>query len=187
MKIERVAEHSFCPELLKPNANVLDLGCLGFLFANEMTRLGYNVHCVDIQELDGLYDRGAITDYDGIGYVVPSSDKQAFCFSRTRTPDSIEIECLTLVSYMRSKSVKLYDLIKMDVESSEREIILSLVDPPARQISCEFHCHTGAYSVSYVDILVSKLESIGYTVLQHKLERRYGCSENYWDSLFYLK
>lgn len=179
--IETVAEHSF--ETLGPNSAVLDLGCIGFEFANEMRRRGHRVHAVDIQELDGDYDRVGITDYDGEGYIKSSVDKQAFRLSKSGV---YLVPCMTLLTYSRSKNRVFWDLIKMDIEGSELEVIHSLDVPPARQLSIEFHLHTKVYDAEQVGFMVDKLTKLGYRTVQHELTSQHGCGKNYWDSLFVI-
>lgn len=190
MKIERVAEHSYCPELMHEGANVLDLGCLGFVFTDEMIRRGYWVFPVDIQYLEGQYTRMAITDYDGEGLILHNSDKQAASFSG-RLPKQNErsetIKCETLKTFSRKMDVEFWDLIKMDVEGSEKQIIMSLTEPPAKQLSIEFHLHTGIYNIQMVTEMRLKLFSLGYIAVQHELTEEHGCGKNFWDSLFVLQ
>lgn len=192
MKIERVAEHSFCPELMPEGAKVLDLGCLGFVFKNEMIRRGYWVYAVDIQYLEGGgYTRLGITDYDGVGLVLHNSDKQAATLSgrlKREGEDHIEtVECETLKTFSRKMDVEFWDLIKMDVEGSEKQIIMSLTEPPAKQLSIEFHLHTGIYDIQMVTKMRLKLFSLGYIAVQHELTEEHGCGLNFWDSVFVLQ
>lgn len=178
--IETVAEHSF--ETLQPNSLILDLGCIGFEFANEMRRRGHAVFCVDIQKFEGNYDRLAITDYNGWGWIAHNKDKQATRFMKgIGVSDSVE--CMTLEKYSDGR---FWDLIKMDIEGSERDVIYSLVKAPAKQLSIEFHLHTGVYSKVGVSAIVSKLHSLGYKTVKHDLTEAHGCGFNYWDSLFVL-
>jgi len=192
MIIETVAEHSFCPELLYPNANVLDLGCLGMLFTNEMKRRGYWLFPVDIQIFDGDYTRLAITDYNGYGWIRHNTtDKQATSFSgrmpQIDEPNLEAIECETIKTFSRKMGVKFWDLIKMDVEGSEYEIIMSWNEPPAKQLSVEFHLHIGIYNIQDVSKMRLKLFSLGYIAVQHELTEAHGCGKNYWDSVFVLQ
>lgn len=187
MKIERVAEHSFCPELMTNEGYVLDLGCRGFQFFDHMESLGYLVMAVDADRLDSkgrLYHNIAITDYNGYCEGISSPDPQAFRVGN-KTTDGIK--CFTLPHFMNCFEVDFFDLIKMDVEGSEKQIIMSLTEPPAKQLSIEFHLHTGIYTKPDVDVMVSKLESLGYEAVQHNMTSEHGCGLNMWDSLFILK
>lgn len=184
MKLKTVCEHTFDEELLPAKAKVLDLGALGMIFSDALKKDGHSVYSVDIQDIGPLAYRCAITDYDGKCGIIPSSDKQAFRIS----PQGKEIYCFTLQSFMGMVNVEQFDLIKMDIEGSEYEVIKSLTKAPAKQLSIEFHLHTGVYGQNGVDEMVNKLLSLGYEIVQHKLENiGNGCGMNYWDSLFVLK
>jgi len=65
--------------------------------------------------------------------------------------------------------------------------LLAFVEPPAKQLSIEFHLHTGVYSYPEVALMVGKLKSLGYEVIRHELESRHGAGKNFWDSLFILR
>ena len=176
-------------DLLPENAKILDLGCLGFLFTNEMRRLGHSVYPVDIQDMDGGYYNLAITGYNGYGYVVPSSDKQAVRFSE-HEPKYLSwdtVKCLTLESFMEGLGINFFDYIKCDVEGSEYAIIMSLKKAPSKQFEVEFHLHTAAYTETSVSEMVDKLKSLGYEVASHEMTSEHGCGMNYWSSLFILK
>lgn len=188
MTIDKVAEHLIDMELLPEKAKILDLGCLGFVFTNEMRRLGHSVYPVDIQDMDGLYHRVAITGYNGYGYVVLNRDKQAVRFSEYEPKNHswYTVQCLTLESFMETLGVHFFDYIKCDVEGSEYAIIMSLKKAPSKQFECEFHLHTGAYTEAAVTEMVDKLKSLGYYVASHEKTAQHGCGLNYWSSLFIL-
>lgn len=211
MKIERVAEHSFCPELLPEGAKVLDLGCRGFLFSNHFAQLEHQVFSIDIDEdvLAGQYvecstanphfkyvylneyivkyKTVAIAEYDGYGSVLKTNDPQATRFISSMVDKSKVVDCIRLDTLSKMAKVEFWDLIKIDIEGYEREVIMSLTEPPAKQLSIEFHLHTGIYTKHDVDVMVSKLESLGYEAVQHNMTSEHGCGLNMWDSLFILK
>lgn len=188
MTIERIAEHLIDLDLLPPHAKILDLGCLGFIFANEMRRLGHSVYPVDIQYLDANYYRVAITGYNGFGYVIDNKDKQAIKFSPQEMPGwTSRIICETLETFMKSMQIDFFDYIKCDVEGSEYDIIMSLTKAPSKQFEVEFHLHTGAYREREVNLMVEKLHSLGYGIASHEQTSQHGCGMNYWSSLFILK
>lgn len=128
----------------------------------------------------------AITDYDGYGYVIESDDKQALRFSRNNE-SKIRVPCSMLRTYMTDVRVNFFDLIKVDIEGSEYDVIMSLNKPPATQLSIEFHLHTGVYGSKEMSDMGNKLKQLGYFTIQHNKYEAHGCSENYWDSVFILK
>lgn len=183
MRIETIAEHSVDVDLLPENAKILDLGCLGFLFTDEMRRLGHTVMSVDIQKLDREdYFQIAISDKVGRVGVKRTKDAQAATIT-----DGDEIMCMDLNMLMLLSRVDFFDLIKIDIEGSEYEVIMSLDKAPARQISIEFHLHTGVYGENEMLLMENKLLYLGYFPVQHDKTKQHGLSYNYWDSLWILQ
>lgn len=182
MKIETVHEHSYCPELLPANAIIADIGCRNFLWANHFRELGHTVHAVDIDDLEGGdYDQCAITNYTGFCGMVTNNDPQA-----TKIGPGDLIPCYTLVDFMKMKEVKIYDLLKSDIEGSEYDMVMGLKKAPAKQISMEMHIHCGQTIEQTADIYL-KLISLGYKTIKHSMTSEHGAGLNYWDSLFILK
>lgn len=188
-----VAEHTYEETLLPEKANVADLGCRGFLFSDELHRLGHNVFAVDCDHLpDGFfkpygYYKCAITDENGLCMLKYSDDPQATTVIKAKVPlAGFDVPMYTLKSFSEMVGVQFFDLIKMDVEGFEREIIMSLTDAPSKMISVEFHTHTGAYGFHEVNLMEEKLHSLGYTTVKHELTSAHGMGRNYWDSLFII-
>lgn len=184
--VTEICEHAVDLDLLPQGAKILDLGCLGFLFSDEMIKLGNTVVSVDIQDLPsglGRYFQCAITDHDGMcGIKHNPTDPQA-----TTTKPGNEIMCYTLESFSERRGIKFWDCIKMDVEGEEYKIIMSLEKAPAKQLSVEFHLHTGVYGDLEMTMMEDKLKALGYEAVRHEKEARYCAGWNYWSSLFVLK
>jgi len=177
--ITTIAEHSVDLELLPEKSNILDLCCRGFLFADYMRSLGHNVVCVDIDHLTGgSYHRVAISDYNGRAGVQRFHDPQA-----TQIKEGDEVACYTLENFIQNSETK-FDLIKIDVEGAEYQIIQSLTVAPAKQLSIEFHLHTGAYTQNEMKLMETKLMLLGYEKTRHELTAQHGAGFSYWDSLF---
>lgn len=193
MELLTIHEHTVCMDLLPTKAIICDLGASGFEFTNYFRELGRTVHAVDVQELYGDYDRIAIADYDGTCGVKLHTDPQAIStityngLSNHPSTWQIAVPCCTLEAYMKSKGVEMYDLIKCDIEGGEYAMIMSLAKPPAKQISVEFHLHTGVYTEKAVTGMVYHLSTLGYEAVRHKKEDKHCAGFNYWDSLFILK
>ncbi len=179
--ITTVCEHSLCLELLPEKANILDLGCRGFLFTDYMRSLGHNVFPVDIDNLkDGKpYYQVAISDFNGRSGIKHSNDPQA-----TQIAEGDSVLCQTLEMFIASTGVT-FDLIKVDIEGAEYQMIQSLNFAPAKQLSIEFHLHTGIYTQNEMRLMESKLRHLGYEFLTHQLTEQHGAGYNYWSSLFY--
>jgi hypothetical protein len=180
-----VYEHTVDLALLPDNSKILDHGCRGFQFTNYMRSLdlGYKVYPVDIDKLEGqAYHQCAITNFNGRCGVLRGSDPQG-----TRIKQGDEINAYTLTRFSELLDVDWWDLVKMDVEGAEMEIILSLEEPIATQISVEFHLHTGIYTQKEMIEVEGKLRTLGYEFAQHELTEQHGAGYNYWNSLFILK
>ncbi len=189
--METIAEHQVEISLLPYAAKILDLGCRGFLFSNEMKRRGYSVTCVDcdptIYDSQNWYYNIAITNRNGWVAIERSNDPQATRVNhRNDGAPSGLVPAMTLEAFSRMVHTDFWDFIKTDVEGSEYEIIMGLRVPPAKQIEVEFHRHTGIYGDTQVKEMVNKLESLGYLVASHEKTAQHGLQPNYWSSLFIL-
>jgi hypothetical protein len=186
MTIEKIHEHSVCTSLLPDGANILDIGCRGFLFTDYFRAKGHIVFAIDPDELGrDDYIRCAISDFDGfVGVKVNSNDPQSTTIYKKLIYDiAFDIRCYTIESF----SNLVWHLIKIDAEGSEYEIIMSLKKAPAKQLSIEFHLHTGVYGMYEMTLMQDKLKALGYTAVQHEMTSEHGAGENYWNSLFILK
>lgn len=183
MNIQVIAEHSVDLDLLRQGSYVLDAGCRGMEFHDELTRLGYHVYALDCDDLSRAdYHRIALSDHNGWVGVNRTKDVQA-----TTICNGDEVRCSTIENISLLFGVPFWDLIKLDIESSEREVIMSLDKPPAKQLSIEFHLHTGIYGENEMLLMENKLLSLGYFPVQHDKTKQHGLSYNYWDSLWILK
>lgn len=180
--IQVIAEHSVDNKLLTHNGNILDLGCRGFDFEYQLDCMGdFNIHCIDIDELEGDYFRLAISDKNGMCAVNHTGDKQA-----THIKEGNEIPMMTIETFSKMVNVKHWDLIKMDIEGEEIKVLESAKHPMAIQVSVEFHAHCGVQTKEQLDALLDKLSEY-YTIHNRVWEQRHGCSHNYWDVLLIAK
>lgn len=185
--IKTIAEHTLDFSLLPKKANILDLGCRGFQFADYFRVLGHNVFAVDCDDLNGSYFKVAISDFNGFTDVYKNRDPQATRITRKHEgQSSTSVLAMTLEKFSLNVEVKFWDLIKMDIEGSEKEVIMAMSKPVATQLSIEFHLHTKVYSEKDVRDMEIKLMSLGYKVVKHEKTAAHGCGLNYWDSLFVL-
>lgn len=194
MNIQIFAEHSVDLSLLTSGSKVLDLGCRGFEFSKAMYDLKCQVFSLDIDDLPpcqhlnemGLplsYFRCAVSDYDGRAGVTRGNDPQGTRIERGGN----EVKCMTLGSLSVKWGIYFWDVIKIDIEGSEYEVIMSMDKAPAKQLTIEFHLHTGAYEVFEMNAMENKLKALGYIPVKHEYTSEHGAGKNYWDSLFILK
>lgn len=182
--IEVIAEHLIETSLLPEKAVIADLGCRNFLFTNEMRRKGYIVYAVDVDQIEGgEYMRAAISDFDGMCGFTQEADKQATKIDKLGTG----IDCYTIETLMRVLNISFFDLVKYDIEGAEFESIMTLTKPIAKQLSIEFHLHTGVYTMHEVELMVDKLKGLGYEIASHEYTSQHGAGHNFWSSLFILK
>lgn len=196
MNLQTIAEHTFDKDSL-PNIHgyVLDLGSRGFEFADGMRALAHIVITVDCDDIPlnmpggnfPLHNKIAITDYDGHATVMRSNDPQATKIIPMHKLSALEgdVVCMTLETFSKKCGILFWDLIKIDIEGSEYEVIMSMDKPYAMQLSVEFHTHCGQ-TEQQVQQCVDKLHSLGYKTIQHEKTARHGLKPNYWDSLFTL-
>lgn len=179
-----IAEHTVDLSLIPRGGTVLDIGCRGFLFTDEMERLGFDVYPVDIDLLgtSRRYYILAIAGHNGKCAVKKDKDPQA-----TRMTDGFDIPCYTIQRFSELVVVDFWDCIKIDAEGAEYEIIMNLTEPPSTQLSIEFHLHTKIYGDAQVKDMEDKLLSLGYFPMKHDKTSQHGCGMNYWDSLWILK
>jgi hypothetical protein len=182
-----IAEHTVDLSLLPEKANILDLGCRGFLFTETLRGFGHNVVAVDADCIaGGQYYQMAITSCNGyVGLLKQANDPQATRVTTGLSGGNL-IPSMTLQSFSEMVGVKFWDVIKIDIEGSEHEVIMSLKEPPAKQLSIEFHLHTKIYGEDQVREMEIKLLSLGYYPVKHDKYPAHGCTANYWDSLWIL-
>lgn len=203
MNIQTIAEHKVDLDLLPEKAKILDVGCRGFQFAKELTRLGHQVYTIDpdtavlgehivaytiYPEMIHRHWRIAIAAENGLCGLRYSSDPQATTITRACVPMAgFDIPTYTLSKFSEEVNIPFWDLIKMDIEGSEFEVIMGLDKAPSKQLSIEFHIHTNAYSWDDVERMVRRLFVLGYIPVSHEITEQHGCGKNYWSSLFVIK
>lgn len=180
-----IAEHSFEETLLPKGSKVLDIGCYGMQFHDELYKMGNQVIGVDPQKFDRTdYHLCAITNYNGTtDLFFHETDRQATMIQNRGTA----VSCYTLLRFSQLMKVDFWDLIKMDCEGSEWYIIMNMDRPMAKQLSIEFHLHTGIMTDDDVKKMEDKLLSLGYFPVKHDKTNEHGAGYNYWDSLWILK
>jgi hypothetical protein len=183
-----IAEHSVAVDRLPEKANILDCGCRGFLFTQAMRELGHHVVPIDIDHLNEsqAYYQCAISDFDGKVGVFHSSDPQATRIDHLAIRETVPCYTLKSLTDQFIPKGKMWDLIKIDIEGAEYEVIMSMENPYAKQLSVEFHCHTGQITPAKMRQMENKLRNLGYEFVSHAQSQQHGAGWNYWDSLFIL-
>lgn len=192
--ITTIDEHSVDLSLLHEKANILDAGCRGMGFTNYFRQLGHKVVAIDIDYLENSdYRRVGLAAIGGKAYISTHTDPQArklispkpfekMNTANMKTLAANEVFVLTLNQIKKGEGIESFDLIKLDIEGEEYSVLRTATHPVAKQISCEFHAHTGSQTKEELDELLEWM-SEWYTIHNAVWEKRHGCSENYWDVL----
>lgn len=204
-KLKDVFEHTIDISTINADSIVIDLGCRSFGWSKAMLSYVKHVYCVDPDDSVQTEDkinlpliRAAIVSKEmkekngsGIGNLVTFGNGtgnfilQDQCMNPPTHSVLKKVNLLTVEELILGFIPAPVELIKFDIEGSEIGILLSLQSPPARQLSVEFHMHTGT-SFETVQKVVGHL-SKWYNIAQHEISRRHGLQPNFWDSLFILK
>jgi len=193
MKIEVIDNHSVATDLLRGGA-VLDAGARGFRFSRWFAERGHKVYAFDpAPDIENLritnlnfYRMGLVgTGKPGDWHLVQCDDPEASYLKRGEADHFIATTDIQgIMSFCR---IQMFDVVKLNVEGAEYDILESWPGPIARQVVVSFHEHTGrGRGREGCDLLVERMRQ-WYDVPVHQWERRYCCSENYWDTLFTLR
>lgn len=187
--IEVIAEHSVDLALLRPASIILDCGCRGFAFTKAMRDYGHHVWPVDMDLLNEgqAYYQAAIGAEDGTVGIDRCADPQATKMNKAGGKDLIRCYALETITTQFIGEGEVWDLIKLDIEGAEYEVIMAMERPMAKQLSIEFHLHTGIYTQVEMRQMENKLHELGYIAVNHPYTSQHGAGSNYWDSLFILK
>lgn len=184
MKIDIIAEHSVCLELLPEKARILDAGCRDFLLTNYFRNLYHQVTAIDIGALyGGEYLRYGLSDRRRECYITNDQDPQAQKLCDGEGGHN-RITALPLSEFEKMAGGK-FDLIKLDIEGEELPVLSTAKHPIARQVSVEFHIHCGQ-KLEDVNALLLMLGEY-YEIHGAVLEERHGAGMNYWDVLMIAK
>jgi len=186
--IQVIAEHSVDTSLLKEKSKILDLGCRGFEFTRHFLKEGHTVFPVDIDHLEGTmsYFKCAIGgENKRVGVNKKENDPQATAIKEGDDIQMFTIELFTdLLNDQRKAEIKYWDVIKMDIEGAEIDALMAMTKPMGKQLSIEFHLHTGIYNIYDVRKVEQHLAKLKYTPVSHEMSDRHGSGMNYWDSLW---
>lgn len=190
-----VDNHSVALGLVGDGA-VLDAGCRGFRFARFFAALGNRVVAMDpapetyvpedLRQLDNFrFYKTALVGpmHPRQAYLRMTEDAEARHVVTSREKDSDPlVHCMTIADVMNGVCQE-WALMKLNIEGAEFQILNQMIAPLSRQIVVSFHEHTPqAVGRGAVDALIGRLGR-WYEVHNHVWERRYGCTENYWDTV----
>lgn len=185
------------------NKPVLDVGCRGFQFADEVayiydgmvyaldpspdvsfpstSRIKFFPYALVAKESDQIQKISFALNSDAEAHHVVAANTPAHGSERV-----VQVDAVGLFQFMKMVAVQSWAAIKLNCEGSEYELLYNWPGPIADQISVSFHEHTGADRLISTDSVVSHLRT-WYKPVRHVRDARYGAGHNYWDSLFVLK
>lgn len=184
MNITTIAEHTVCLDLLPEKAKIIDAGCRGFAFTNELRNLGHDVYPIDCDKLpESNYFQYALSHVQAPYSIITSPDPQATKIEINNFSHELTH---TIESFSKVVGVDKWDLIKLDIEGAEFEILEEAKHPIANQVSVEFHAHCTNQTKAKIDQLLQHMSN-WYTIHNQVWESKHGCQPNYWDILLVSK
>lgn len=199
-KLKEIFEHTVDVGMLTPESIVYDLGSRSYGFAKGVKQFVGQVYCVDPDrdvlpppEDEAIYLIHAavcppsMRDIAGV-LVKWGNGTGNYILQRGMEPNKNSVlqycDMLTLDELTVTRTMP--DVIKFDIEGMEIPVLSELAAPPAKQLTIEFHMHTGT-TFETVQKVVKHLEGLGYETVQHEMTKRHGLPVNFWDSLFVLR
>lgn len=184
MKLTTIAEHTVCLELLPKYAKVIDAGCRGMAFTDELRKLKHDVYPIDCDNLPQTqYFQYALSHKQEPYSLIKTSDPQATHIELNHFSD---LCTHTIDSFSKVVGIRHWDLIKLDIEGAEFAILEEARHPIADQVSVEFHAHCTTQTKEEIDELLKHLSN-WYTIHNQVWENRHGAGYNYWDVLLINK
>src|SRR3990167_3357318 len=178
-----IDNHSFREDLLTKGP-VLDAGSRGLRLAKWFRDRGHTVIALDPGEdekADGIHCVPMALVYSRLAGANVSLVKTDDLEARYINPTLGDVYAISIPILMHDFKIVKWDLIKLNIEGSEYDILDEIEGPIARQIVFSFHEHTNrARGRKECDRIIDKLRQ-WYDIYNQTWEKRYGCSENYWD------
>lgn len=185
MPIEVIDNHSVRTDLLT-KAPILDAGARGFVFSKWFADGGHSVVALDPSpDIENPHIQGVTFQ----SYALVGSNVTSPKLVMTDDPgawyiDSIKPGWAVGYTTIWARKHTNWDLIKLNIEGSEYDVLDEWPGPISRQVVVSFHEHTTrAHGRAECDRLIEKMRQ-WYTPFNVVWEKRYCCSENYWDVLF---
>jgi FkbM family methyltransferase len=188
MKTKVIARraHHFAVSLLGKESVIIDLGANRGHFSNEVIS-DCGATCYAIEAVPRLYElipqnprirkfNLAICDADKPVRFNISTQEESGSMSTipdAMLEDSIEVQGMTLKSFMNANHLDHVDLLKMDIEGAEIDLLKSIDDDTLRkirQITVEFHDFLPYFDQDQDIILIkSRLKRLGFTCVKYSM------------------
>jgi len=188
MKTKVIARraHHFAVSLLGKESVIIDLGANRGHFSNEVIS-DCGATCYAIEAVPRLYElipqhprirkfNLAICDADKLVRFNVSTQEESGSMSTipdTMLEESIEVQGMTLKSFMTANHLNYVDLLKMDIEGAEIDLLKSIDDDTLRKIrkiTVEFHDFLPYFDHAQDIILIkSRLKRLGFTCVKYSM------------------
>jgi FkbM family methyltransferase len=188
MKTKIIARraHHFVIGLLGKESIIIDLGANRGHFSTEVIS-DCGATCYAIEAVPRLYQfipesprirkfNLAICKTDGPVSFNISSQEESGSMSAlpdTMIEESIEIQGMTLKSFIEANNLKQIDLLKMDIEGAEIDLLKSIDDSTLRkirQITVEFHDFLPYFDQAADIILIkARLKKLGFACIKYSM------------------
>src|SRR3990167_7497480 len=113
-------------ETLLTGGAVIDIGCRGFVFSNQLETMGCITYPIDADKLEGEYFQIAITPKEGKTILYRLTESSYTQEIKQFTPEEgIEVDCMPLNTFYDAYVNKLLsiDILKLDIEGGEYSIL----------------------------------------------------------------
>lgn len=176
MESKLIDGHIIYTDLLTEGGWILDAGCRHFKLELKLDG-NYKFMCLDPDDgvrekvncLQMLLDSEitftdmALMSYGGMTkYCGWSTGEGNYCY-KGEPPHYAEtinnVQCTTIAEIMQLYDIKQFELIKLDIEGSEYDVLLSINTPVAKQIAVEFHQSLGHNPYGSHEDYINKLMS----------------------------
>ena len=194
MILETIAEHTVAVDLLT-GGPVLDAGARGFVFSKWFAERGHEVYAMDPSPDIESPPTGVTLIKDAlVGIGMPqmmslemAGDPGAWFMKCDGSFNSVPVSTRTMDDVPYTLWPEMWDVVKLDIEGSEYDVLMTWPGPIANQITVEFHEHTARKrGDKAIQDIVDHL-SQWYKPVQHEKTQAQCAGWNYWDSLFVLK
>ncbi len=207
MDLRKLSGHTVDVDRLPEAPMVLDVGCRGFDFTADILRLRPKARVIAmdpdpiIERPDWLpvrcsFAQTALVHDNRIasGYASYSTGEGNMLTDADSYYEAkmLRVVCMNITDLMWASKIERWDLVKLDCEGSEFDILANWPGPIADQISVEFHDGhpdlEGPHRferTGYFAHLFTKLERMGYGLLQHEMSKQ-GDWYGHWDTLLTL-
>ncbi len=162
MQLKTLATHTVDIERLTPFGGiVIDAGCRDFDFAEEMAVRGFTVHCFDpAPDVDYMGARTNIIFHKWalVGVGKEGDLKMVVAGNGSRLSPQAEFPVYAH-SLSTLKIIRQIACVKLDVEGSEYDILLTWPGPIADQVTVEFHEHTNLGKAVHGDDIYKRINA----------------------------